>query len=104
MQKVEDHFLGQLRRRGLPSRIRVTSLAEFVADPVAQVQDTLDLLTPITRRRRADPPPLVDLAGFGAFLQVLKNAGMKPYLTGDFPLDTEGLGQPVVRAKPYLVS
>ncbi|MDD9717132.1 beta-1,6-N-acetylglucosaminyltransferase [Dinoroseobacter sp. PD6] len=104
MQKVEDHFLGQLRRRGLPSRVRVTSLAEFVADPVGQLQDVLDQMTPVSQRRLAAPPPLVDLAGFGGFLQALKNAGMKPYLTGDFPLDTAGLGQPTTPAKPYLVT
>ena len=104
MQKVEDHFLAQRRRRGLPSRVHVTSLAEFVADPVGQLQDVLDLMTPVSQRRLVTPPPLVDLAGFGGFLQELKNAGMKRYLTGDFPLETEGLGQTAAPAKPYLVT
>lgn len=104
MQKVEDHFLGQLRRRGLPSRVHVTSLAEFVADPPGQLQEVLDQMTPVSQRRLAAPPPLVDLAGFGGFLQALKNAGMKPYLTGDFPLDTDRIASPTAPAKPYLVT
>jgi len=105
MQKVEDHFLGQLRRRGLPSRVHVTSLAEFVADPVGQLQGVLDQMTPVAGRRLTAPPPLVDFAGFGGFLQDLKNAGMKPYLTGDFPLDTDGLGVIATGpSKPYLVT
>ena len=28
---------------------------------------------------------MVDLTGFGQFLQNLKNQGMHPYLMGDFP-------------------
>ncbi|WP_424972616.1 beta-1,6-N-acetylglucosaminyltransferase [Dinoroseobacter sp. S76] len=104
MQKVEDHFLGQLRNKSLPANVRVTSLAEFVADPMAQLQDVLDLMTPFTRRRLVHAPELVDLTGFGAFLQALKNAGMKPYLTGDFPLDTSDLTAPAAPARPYLVT
>jgi hypothetical protein len=30
---------------------------------------------------------MVDLSGFGQFLQNLKNQGMHPYLMGDFPVD-----------------
>jgi hypothetical protein len=39
---------------------------------------------------RADPPalpPLVDLRGFGAFLQALRNQGMHPHLMGHFPAE-----------------
>ncbi|WP_425093808.1 beta-1,6-N-acetylglucosaminyltransferase [Tropicimonas sp. S265A] len=89
MQRVEDHFLGQLRRRGLPSTIRVTSLADFIENPMTHLQDTLDVLTPLSRRHLSEAPKLVDLAGFGDFLQRLTNAGMKPYLTGDIPHDSE---------------
>jgi hypothetical protein len=103
MQKVEDHFLGQLRRKGLPARINITSLAEFVANPTDHLQHVLDQMTPLGKRRLIEPPALVDLDGFGAFLQALRNAGMKPYLTGDFPLDTSQLAGPRAPTKPYLV-
>ena len=32
---------------------------------------------------------MVDLEGFGQFLQNLKNQGMHPYLMGDFPVEQE---------------
>lgn len=104
MQKVEDHFLGQLRRSGLPATIRITSLAEFVAHPADHLQEVLDLMTPLGQRRLVHAPPLPDLTGFGQFLQDLRNAGMKPYLTGDFPLDTSDLPGQTQVIKPYLVS
>jgi hypothetical protein len=89
MQRVEDHFLGQLRRKGLPSKVRVTSLADFIENPMSHLQETLDVLTPLSRRHLSEAPELVDLTGFGDFLQRLTNAGMKPYLTGDIPHDSE---------------
>ncbi|MCK5503392.1 MAG: glycosyl transferase, partial [Tritonibacter mobilis] len=40
---------------------------------------------PISRSHIAEAPRMVDLTGFGQFLQNLKNQGMHPYLMGDFP-------------------
>jgi hypothetical protein len=41
-------------------------------------------------------PRMVDLSGFGGFLQELRNQGMQPVLMGDFPvmidMDRIGLG------------
>ncbi len=87
MQRVEDHFLGQIRQRGLPARIRIWALADFLDDPMEHLQAILDEIEPSAPRRLAEVPRMADLTGFGAFLQNLKNAGMKPYLTGDFPVD-----------------
>ena len=47
---------------------------------------------------------MVDLTGFGQFLQDLKNEGMHPYLMGDFPVDTPASRtQPDRTRKPYQV-
>ena len=46
---------------------------------------------------------MVDLNGFGQFLQNLKNQGMHPYLMGDFPIDNLPRGNRPTPSKPYLV-
>ena len=104
MQRVEDHFLERLRMRGLPARIRIWTLADFIDDPMEHLQGILDEIEPSAPRRLAEAPKMVDLAGFSVFLQQLKNAGMKPYLTGDFPAEVDP--RAALRrneTKPYLV-
>ena len=51
----------------------------------------------------AEAPRLVDLTGFGQFLQNLRNQGMQPVLTGDFPVDGDLPQARRRRTKPYLV-
>lgn len=47
---------------------------------------------------------MVDLTGFGQFLQNLKNQGMHSYLMGDFPVDPgAGPNRQQKPPKPYLV-
>jgi hypothetical protein len=47
---------------------------------------------------------MVDLNGFGQFLQNLKNQGMHPYLVGDFPTEpAQNRPQQNNQRKPYLV-
>ena len=46
---------------------------------------------------------MVDLEGFGQFLQNLKNQGMHPYLMGDFPVARDMQPAPQSPRKPYLV-
>jgi hypothetical protein len=46
---------------------------------------------------------MVDLKGFGQFLQNLKNQGMHPHLMGDFPVDSDMQLPQSKRRKPYLV-
>ena len=50
-----------------------------------------------------EAPKMVDLHGFGQFLQNLKNQGMHPYLMGDFPVERTPVTSPEVPRKPYLV-
>jgi hypothetical protein len=46
---------------------------------------------------------MVDLSGFGQFLQNLKNQGMHPYLMGDFPVERGIAATQKSPRKPYLV-
>ena len=46
---------------------------------------------------------MVDLRGFGQFLQNLKNQGMHPYLMGDFPIEQDVAMPQKPPRKPYLV-
>lgn len=104
MQQVEDHFLNQLKGAGLPQRVRIWTLVDFIDDPMQHLQTILNEIEPNTPRRLTEAPRMVDLTGFGVFLQQLKNAGMKPYLTGDFPIDGDTAVVPVDPPKPYLVN
>jgi hypothetical protein len=54
-------------------------------------------------RRVTEAPKMVDLTGFGQFLQNLKNQGMHPYLMGDFPTEAPNVNERPSRRKPYLV-
>ena len=102
MQQIEDHFLEKLRQKGLPSRVQHWNLAEFVDDPAEKLKLVLEGIDGMPNRRLTSLPRLVDFSGFGAFLQRLKNTGMKPYLTGEFP--AEVAEQPTKTAtKPYLI-
>jgi len=55
------------------------------------------------RTRVTDMPRMVDLTGFGQFLQNLKNQGMHPYLMGDFPVEQVQPQPEPMKRKPYLV-
>ena len=54
-------------------------------------------------RRLSEAPKMVDLSGFGQFLQNLKNQGMHPYLMGDFPVENAVSSSQKTQRKPYLV-
>ncbi|MCR8828264.1 DUF5927 domain-containing protein [Pseudosulfitobacter koreensis] len=58
---------------------------------------------PTQQRRLSEVPKMVDLNGFGQFLQNLKNQGMHPYLMGDFPVERAIEAQSEAPRKPYLV-
>ncbi|THH34701.1 glycosyl transferase [Aliishimia ponticola] len=104
LQQIESEQLDVLRSRWSKARIRIWSLAEFIEAPMEPLQGILDEINPGMPRRLAEAPRMVDLRGFGQFLQNLKNQGMHPYLMGDFRIDS---GQSVPgdadQRKPYLV-
>ena len=67
------------------------------------LQTILDEIGNRSLRRLAEVPKMVDLDGFGQFLQNLKNQGMHPYLMGDFPVARDMPTVPQSSRKPYLV-
>jgi hypothetical protein len=107
LQKIEADHLGALRSPYAKARIRIWTMAEFLEAPMEALQSVVDEIGPRGLRRLTEAPRMVDLAGFGRFLQNLRNQGMHPYLMGDFPVDpsaaTATARAPAARRKPYLV-
>ena len=103
LQKIESEQLDVLRSPFSKARVRIWTMAEFIEAPMEPLQGILDEIGPTQARRLSEVPRMVDLDGFGQFLQNLKNQGMHPYLMGDFPVDrgTENASKPP--RKPYLV-
>ncbi len=104
LQKIESDQLDVLRSTWTKARVRIWTMAEFIEAPMEPLQTILDEIGPSTPRRLSEVPRMVDLSGFGRFLQNLKNQGMHPYLMGDFPVET-GVNDPRPKAppKPYIV-
>jgi hypothetical protein len=103
LQKIETEHLTILRSMYVKARVRIWSLAEFIENPMEPLQTIIDEISPRATRRLAEAPRMVDLAGFGQFLQNLKNQGMQPTLTGDFPMGDGPKAEGPQRGRPYLV-
>lgn len=103
MQQIESEHLNVLRSPYVKARVRTWTLAEFIQNPMEPMQVIVDEMTGKTVRRLTEAPRMVDLTGFGQFLQNLKNQGMHPYLMGDFPVEDAMLSPKPKRRKPYLV-
>ncbi len=103
MQQTETKQLEVLRGADTKARVRIWSLAEFIEAPMEPLQTIIEEISPIPLRPVSEAPTLVDLTGFGKFLQNLKNQGMHPYLVGDFPADDDFEPAPRPVRKPYLV-
>lgn len=87
LQRVESDLLTLLRSDWAKARIRIWNLAEFVEAPADHLQILVDEIMPHAPGPLSELPGMVDLAGFGPFLQRLRNEGMQPLLMGDFPAD-----------------
>jgi len=103
LQRAEHRVLDQLRSPEAKARIRIWTMAEFIEAPMEPLQLILDEIAPAAARRPAAPPEMADLAGFGQFLQTLKNQGMHPYLMGDFPVNPQPRPASGQTRRPYLV-
>ncbi|WP_049645537.1 DUF5927 domain-containing protein [Candidatus Rhodobacter oscarellae] len=103
LQKIEAQFLDTLRSPHTKARVRIWSMADFVESPMEPLQTVIDEIGPRYSRRLTEAPRLVDLNGFGQFLQNLKNQGMHPHLMGDFPSGDAVQDTPRDRRKPYLI-
>ena len=103
LQKVESETLAVLRQVSTKARVRIWSLAEFVESPMEPLQTIVDEISPRSLRRLTEAPKMADLAGFGQFLQNLRNQGMQPVLMGDFPAGDDPRPASASRGRPYLV-
>lgn len=103
LQKIEGEHLNILRSPYIKGRVRIWTMAEFVESPMEPLQTVIDEINPRALRRLAEAPKMVDLTGFGQFLQNLKNQGMQPLLMGDFPVGDLPRSPGARRSKPYLV-
>ena len=103
LQKLENEQLWALRSPYAKARVRIWTMAEFIEAPMEPLQAIIDEIGPGAPRRLAEAPRMTDLAGFGQFLQNLKNQGMHPYLMGDFPVDPPDAEPKKPPRKPYLV-
>ena len=103
LQKIESEHMDILRSPYTKARVRIWTMAEFIEAPMEPLQGILDEIGRTKLRRLSEAPKMVDLSGFGQFLQNLKNQGMHPYLMGDFPIERGVAATPKAQRKPYLV-
>ena len=100
LQKIEARHLNHLRRHQVRARVRIWTLADFVETPMEPLRSVLDGIGRRSAPRLTEAPRMVDLAGFGAFLQALRNEGMHPHLMGDFPVEPAAASPRPGRAAP----
>jgi len=103
LQKIETEQLEVLDSVWTKARVHVWSMAEFVESPIEHLQTIIEEMGAAQPGHLIEAPKLVNLTGFGKFLQNLKNQGMHPHLMGDFPVDDLFGGQSRPYHKPYLV-
>lgn len=103
MQKIESEHMDVLRSPYTKARVRIWNMAEFIEAPMEPLQGILDEIGQARIRRLSEAPKMVDMHGFGQFLQNLKNQGMHPYLMGDFPVERGPVSTHEVPRRPYLV-
>ena len=103
LQQIESAHLEVLRAPKTKARVRIWTMAEFIEAPMEPLQTILEEIGPLNARKLKEAPKMVDLAGFGQFLQNLKNQGMHPYLMGDFAVAQIQDDLPSRPRKPYLI-
>ncbi|KFE35108.1 beta-1,6-N-acetylglucosaminyltransferase [Thioclava atlantica] len=103
LQKRELEQLEILRSMYVKARVRIWTLSDFIENPMEPLQTIIDEISPRMPRRLTEAPQMVDLTGFGQFLQNLKNQGMQPLVMGDFPVEPRVPQDMTQHSRPYLV-
>ena len=103
LQKVEADFIALLQAPDSKARLRLWTLADFVENPAEALHQIVDDLSPRAPNRMTELPRMLDLSGFGAFLQDLRNQGMQPVLMGDFPTNFDSALTERGSSRPQLV-
>lgn len=84
LQRRELAQMAVLRSVWTKARVRVWDLADFLSRPGAILNAAVQELAEAAQP--ADSlPEMRQVDGIGAFLQALRNAGLRPQLTGEFP-------------------
>lgn len=86
LQRTEVEQIATLQSVWLKARVQTWDLADFTARPVGALQSVLQALGGDPALVGA-PPAARDLTGIGRFFQRLRNAGLRPQMMGDFPVD-----------------
>ncbi|WP_068299004.1 beta-1,6-N-acetylglucosaminyltransferase [Pararhodobacter sp. CCB-MM2] len=89
LQRIESDMIDILHSPHVRARIRIWTMAEFLENPAEALHALFDEIAPQSQSRLLQTPELVDLSGFGSFLQELRNQGMQPVLMGEFPTTPE---------------
>ncbi|WP_371155960.1 beta-1,6-N-acetylglucosaminyltransferase [Jannaschia sp. 2305UL9-9] len=84
LQRADAAMTATLQSAGTAARLHHWTLADFVAQPRDRMRGIMHEITGPGPRRVTDLPPMRDLTGFPAFLEQLRNDGMKPVVMGDF--------------------
>ena len=103
LQRREVDFVNTLRHVRSRAEIRIWSLAEFLEEPMENLQRILDAMEGAQASRLTEAPRMADLNGLPKFLQNLKNQGMNPFAVGDFPQEGVAPLPPGADSRPYLV-
>lgn len=103
LQRIELAHLEVLRSVWTKARVRIWTLADFVDAPMEPLQTIVDEIRPQSLRRLGEAPRMVDLRGFGQFLQNLKNQGMQPVLMGNFSAEDQPVSANPPHGRPYVV-
>ena len=103
LQRREVEFVNTLRHVRSRAEIRIWSLAEFLEEPMENLQRILDSIEGAQASRLTEAPRMADLTGLPKFLQYLKNQGMNPFAVGDFPPEGVAPIPDGANSRPYLV-
>ncbi|MGB7261594.1 MAG: beta-1,6-N-acetylglucosaminyltransferase [Albidovulum sp.] len=103
LQKIEVEHLDILRTMFVKARVRIWTMAEFIENPMEPLQTIIDEIRPRATRQLTEAPKMVDLTGFGQFLQNLRNQGMQPTVMGDFAVGNDPGPPSRDHGRPYLV-
>ncbi len=103
LQRIESRHLDILRASDRKARVQIRSMAEFLENPMKHLTEAIDGIGSRGRTHLTEAPRIADLEGFSQFLQNLKNQGMHPCLTGDFPIRPGMRAGPDAPRIPYIV-
>lgn len=103
LQKIENAHMVVLRSPYAKARVKIMTMSEFIEAPMEPLQEIIDAIGPRKLHTLSEAPKIVDLTGFGKFLQNLKNQGMHPHMMGDFPHSNQISQVTTKPRKPYLV-